>query len=132
VIECTIDRERGLRIVRYEGVITDEELIAFYRELYTDSGYDPTLVEINDARAIEGTAVTRVALMEIIEIVEEQGIDLSGTRRVMVATRDAAYGLGRMYQSYREGAENFAVFRNMEEAERWLGLEPDECQSEPE
>jgi hypothetical protein len=42
----------------------------------------------------------------------------------MVASRDLAFGLARMYESLRaEAPERIKTFRTMEEARAWLGVE---------
>ena len=46
-------------------------------------------------------------------------------RRALVAATDVAFGLARMYGTYREtisAKDQIRVFRNIRDAEQWLGL----------
>jgi hypothetical protein len=45
-------------------------------------------------------------------------------RRAVFTSSQFAFGMARMYEALWSEAENFAVFRTMEEACQWLGFEP--------
>lgn len=115
------DAERGARIATFYGMVDGDDLLRAYQGQLADPGYDATLDDLVDLRAVDGLDVSAAALRELMAMfsrVDEMGY---ATRLAIVAHDDLGYGLGRMYEMMRTGApEEVCVFRDLDEALDWL------------
>src|SRR6187402_1583249 len=115
-----IDVARRLVVSRAWGVFSTAELLAHYQAVGTDPCFDPTFAQLVDLRGVtafdvdSGTLRSK-ALTSIFQ---------PGVRRAIVAPSDLGLGLARMFGVYAESAsQTIAVFRAIDEAEGWLGLD---------
>ena len=126
-LDYRIDQERRLVITAATGTLTDEELFAYQREVWSRSdltGYD----EVVDLGQVEGfvqASGDRVrALAELSSAMDVSG---ASSKVAIVAPQDLAYGFARMFETYRTmnqgGPKIVSVFRSMRAALEWLGLE---------
>jgi len=103
-----------------EGVVTDDDLLGYRRELESDPDFDPAFAQLIDCRGVAEVALDS----ETIRTIARPSVYAPGAKRAIVATRDAVYGLARMYERLRGGeSDEVRVFRDIEEARRWLGLD---------
>ena len=114
-----IDVDRRLVRTRLVGAVTVAEVEEHNRALGLDPKFKPEfeqLVDLSEMTAIlyDLAAVRKSATEHVFS---------PGVRRALVATSDAAFGMSRMFamQSESEG-QCIEVFRDMKEAEAWLGL----------
>ena len=123
-----VDHKLRLVVAVGYGTVTAEDLFAYQREVASRpdaAGYD---------EVVDMTPVIHIAAEESPRARDLASLAASTdrpevrTRFAIVAPTDLAFGLGRMYQSYRENeprtTKQVAVFRTMEEACRFLGVEP--------
>ena len=115
-----IDRSLETIFTSLEGVLTDGDLLGHMQELESDPDFDPAFAQLIDCRG-----VTEVALeSETIRTIARPSVYEPGAKRAIVATREAVYGLARMYERLRGGErDEVRVFRGIKEARRWLGLD---------
>jgi hypothetical protein len=97
-----VDHEHRIVIARGHGVFTDTDVFDYQRTVWSSpdvSGYDE-LIDMMD-----GSSPSRLAI---------------------VAPGDVAYGLGRMFQAYREferkSVKDVGVFRTFDEAWSFLKI----------
>lgn len=114
-----IDRQRGIVFSIVEGVVTDKDLIEHEECLRHDPDFEPSFNQLVDCRNITQVKVTSEAIWVLAKML----LYSSGSRRATVVNSDLLYGLARMYQILRDNAEEIRVFRDMAEAQRWLGIE---------
>lgn len=111
----------ALRLVRtFEwGELSDEDLRALYVRIRADPAFDPSFPEVCDLRS-----VTRITTsVETFRFLAQSRIFLPGARRAFVVGREVDFGLARLFQAYSEAeGGTVEVFRNMPDAEAWLGL----------
>lgn len=123
MIKFTIDTVSRVRIATLQGMIDPGELISAYRHLLDDSGYDPALNNLIDLRGIIRAKIGPATLWELhrlYRLIDAHGIR---SRTAIVASIDYLFGIARMYQAIRQdGPEEIQVFREMSDAERWLGI----------
>lgn len=122
-IEFSIDRDAGVRVAAFRGVVTDADLMQAYESLLGDPQYDPTLHDLVDMSGVERLEVSAKAIRELVKRyarVDELGIR---TRLAIVAPSDVAFGVARMYEMLRgdDVPEEIHVFRAIAEAQAWLG-----------
>lgn len=115
--------EQGVVVVELRGRINDAELLEAVDRLIADADRLPGLHELVDAREMEVSDTSSAALRKVAERFAGGPRPEKGVRIALVAASDAAYGLARMYQAFRdESAAGFRVFRALPEARIWLGL----------
>ena len=105
------------------GVLTRDDFIDHIKRTWRGnaiSDYD----EIVDATAADASHLTADDLLAIVNSgVEFDPDDMP--KLALCVSSDLAYGIGRMFSSMREvhdkNAREIQVFRNLAEAEAWLG-----------
>lgn len=125
-IDYTIDHERRLVRALGRGVLSDEDVFAYQKEVWSRpdvKGYN----ELIDMRGVERIALPSVKrIKDLAKLSASMDTERYGARFAIVATSDFAYGLGRMYEMYRSlqsrGTKEVGVFRTLEEAQDFLGI----------
>ncbi len=116
-----IDKERRLVTTTGSGVLTFAEAWIHQHQLTRDPNFNPDFFQLLDA--------TRVTQLEIssaeMKALASRQVFSARSRRAIVTSHLADYGMGRSFQTYRElagGEEQIEVFRDMQSALEWLGL----------
>ena len=115
-----IDVARRLVLSRVWGVFTMQDLMGHYNSLAADPAFDPgfsQLVDLRDVAQVEldTPAIRRHALERLFD---------RSARRALVVSTPYHYELARIYAVFAEYAsQNVHVFRDMQAAEEWLGIE---------
>ncbi len=134
-LEHSIDHSRRLVIAKGRGVLTGQDIFGYQRAIWSDSavrGYD----ELVDMSAVEEIALESIDRVQQLARVSA-GMDSRSVRAkfAIVAPNDIAFGLGRMYQTYRgleEGStKEVGVFRSWEKALAFLGRQGDALELAP-
>jgi hypothetical protein len=126
-IEYEIDHERRRVVATAHGSLTGEEIFAYQREVWSRSDiarYDE-LVDMSDVqRIVEPTAQE---MRDLAHLSAEMDAPDGASKFAIVAPQDVAFGLGRMYGTYRimdpHSKKEVAVFRSRRAAMTWLGDE---------
>jgi hypothetical protein len=129
-VEYTYDEENNVLYTRIFGVVTDKDLKDQAMAVAADRRIKPGVRELVDLSGIEDVEATTTALETNIRIDSYHSEKLAGMRTAIVALTDLLYGFSRMYQSLAEVQKSPAtieIFRAVEEARKWLGLEPEEA-----
>jgi hypothetical protein len=117
-----IDKELRLVVTTASGRLTFAEAKAHQDQLANDADFRDDFSQLLDA-----TAVTTVELStQEIQMLSRRRLFSAASRRAMVATNPAVFGVGRMLQTYLDLAkaqEQVAVFYDLASARKWLGLE---------
>ena len=126
-LEHRIDHRLRLVLTRAIGTLTDEEIFAYQREVWSRpdvAGYDE-LVDMSDVEHVAVPSTDRVTQLASFSAAMDARAPAS--RFAIVAPRDYEFALGRMYEAHREldsrGTKRVGVFRTRAEALAWLGLE---------
>jgi hypothetical protein len=120
-VSYRIDRERRIVFTEASGVLTDSDVLGFEQKLQDDPEFEPDFRQLADCRAIDEVGVTR----EGVEEASSRSPFSRGSRRALVVGSDVAFGMARMFENLRhETRDEIRVFREAEEARRWLGLDP--------
>lgn len=119
--DLKIDVVRRLVLTRLWGVVTAADLTDGRRHMIAHPSFQPDfsqLVDLRDLISIEATSAEIQQLAAGAPFTPE-------SKRAFVAKSDLAFGMARMYESYRESThpgDQIRIFRNMADAELWLGL----------
>jgi hypothetical protein len=123
-IAYTIDHARRLVDAAASGILSREEIFRYQREAWSRpevAGYNE-LVDMTDVTQI--SEISREGISNLAEL--SAAMDAPGvpSKFAIVARADLHFGLGRMYQSFRESnqqsTKSVGVFRTREEAKAWL------------
>ena len=121
-ITSQIDSSFGVVFSKFRGVVTPEDILAQVERFNTDPAFQPSFNHLIDTRGATRFDVSG----EGIRLVATHTAFNEKSRRAIVAVKDDIFGMARMYQLYREWSEKpdqVRIFRDMEEARRWLGFE---------
>lgn len=119
-----IDTDRRLVLARGTGLLRSSEIVRYMNEVWTNPevvGFDAVfdLTNVEDIEFQSSDAVRGVA-----EVAARTDSPDTQARLAIVATADYAFGVSRMYQSYRQmhkrATKEVAVFRSFEEALTWI------------
>lgn len=117
----TIDRAHQLVRTTARGELTRADLRAHYERLLADPAFDATFRQLTDVRAVDRISVSD---LEIQEAADEMMFN-PGSRRAIVATDSLAFERSAVFAALASRyGQNVRVFRDIGEAERWLGLHP--------
>ncbi len=118
VRDYTVDAERQLVHVRFAGALTYDVIRVAVLDIAGDSRIDAAFVALIDLRAV--TSVESLSYEAVRKLAALPMRCVS--RRALVADQPAVFGLCRMFATLRESKDPSAVFRNLRDAEEWLGL----------
>ena len=124
-IRYEIDEARGLVVTTIEGPLSVDELRLHGKAIADDPRRDRPLDEIVDLTRAEGGTVPTRAIRDLAQFLRDQDRNTPGTKLAFVAPSDAAFGLARMFEVYRDHPSfEIRVFRDLAGALGWLGIEP--------
>ena len=97
-------------------------MLGHQRTLRADPKFRPDMRQLADSRSVTDVQVTVKAIHALIA-----GNPFGkGARRAFCASTELVFGLARMFELGRiNPADEFRVFRTMNEARAWLGLPPE-------
>ena len=127
-LQYWVDEDRKLVVAKAAGVMSDEDVFAYQHDAWSRrelAGYTE-LVDMSEVERIDLPSVDRIReLAQVAASLDPAGGGSS--KLAIVATRDFAFGLARMYETYRElqagSSKPVGVFRTLQEAMSFLGLE---------
>jgi hypothetical protein len=125
-IDYSIDVARRLVSAKGRGILTKDEVTAYQREVWSRpevAGFnelmDMTNVEMHDPPSAE-------YLRQLAALSASMDLLSPKSKFAIVAPQLLAFGLGRMYEAYRDteplSTKEVAVFRTMPEALAFLGI----------
>ncbi len=117
-----IDSSLGVVFSTFQGVVTKEDLWAQVHSFIEDPAFQPSFDHLIDTR---GTTRIDVSSEDFGALAKHSAFN-EMSRRAVVAEKDIMFGVARMYQQLREvrdKPDQVRVFRTMEEARHWLGLD---------
>jgi hypothetical protein len=128
-IDYRIDDERRMVLAQGRGVVTPEDVFAYQREVWSRpevAGYN----ELFDMSEVERLVPpSKGSVRDLADLSAGMDSSACSSKFAIVAPGDLAFGIGRMYQSYREfdsrSTKKIAVFRSMAAALKWLDADVD-------
>lgn len=128
-ITYEIDHKRRLVDAKVGGLMSDEDVFRYQQEVWSRadvSGYQE-IVDMSAVEKIDLPSIDRIR--ELAELAARSDANNPGSKLAIVAPRDFAFGLGRMYETYRDlqagSTKPVGVFRTRREALEFLGIEED-------
>ena len=122
----TIFPDERLSVTVYSGELAPGDIVECARRVYADprfeTGFRELIVDADaDYGALDGHEVRWLQGL-VSENARQRGARF---RTAFAAAHDLPFGFGRMYEAIAEGSpETMAVFRSVDEALEWLGVDP--------
>lgn len=117
--------DESLRITVLTGVLTEAEILEEYGRVLGSPEFDPTHRELVDLSGVERLDISVTGVGKAVAMARP--FDRAGiaNRQAIVAPTDVSYGISRMYQLMRhELPGESEIFRDLDTACRWLGIDP--------
>ncbi|MBD3299175.1 MAG: hypothetical protein GF341_11005 [candidate division Zixibacteria bacterium] len=125
-LDYEIDPARRLVIARGHGVLTHDDLTQYQNAVWSKpevQGFNE-IVDITGVEAFKFESSRRVRELAVLATGMET---TQGSRLAIVASEDSAYGLARMYKSYRDvqpgSTKDVSIFHAFDDAIRWLATD---------
>jgi hypothetical protein len=119
----TVDREQRIARVIARGKVNVLELRDIYVELIEHSDWQAGFDILCDYRGIEDFDVSTQDIDEIAEWQTSIDNMIGNGKCAVVASRDSVFGMSRMWEMISaERSQHICVFRELEDAELWLGI----------
>jgi hypothetical protein len=122
-IEFQIDHQRRLVIARAHGILAGQDLFDYQKSVWSRpdvAGYSE-LIDMSGVESIEAPTGQRIRQLASLSAAMDAE---TRSKFAIVASDEFAFGLGRMYETYRgleEGStKEVRVFRTMEQAMAFL------------
>lgn len=123
-----IDLERRRVDSKLEGDFRSEDMREHMRALRDDPDFRADFDQLLDLSGVTDLTLTAA---DVREHVEESPFG-AGSRRAIVASSDAVFGMARMYQILRANEKDeIEVFRTFEDARQWLGDDGEDTSEPP-
>jgi len=123
-IEYQIEHDRRLVSARAIGNLTAEDIFNYQREVWSlpeTRGYNE-LIDMDNVKEI--VSPTNDKLVELARLSASMDDRTIPTKFAIVASDTFAYGMGRMYEVYRNlnprSTKVVQVFRSMKDAMEWI------------
>ena len=114
-VQYEIDPIEHLVRTKFTGVVTHLDHSEYMAHLRSEPTFNPDFSELIHFEASE------IRLTFIDLRIEADPFD-GTSKRAIVASQPAVYGVARMFQLARRDDPNVQIFATTGEAERWLGL----------
>jgi hypothetical protein len=125
-ITYTIDSGKRRVLAVITGTLTEDELFAYQTEVWSRAevaGYDQ-IVDTTGVQHIAAPEPSGDSMRRLAALAAGMDDRDRRSRFAIVAPGDLAFGMGRMYSTYREmeprSTKRVSVFRTMGEALAWL------------
>jgi hypothetical protein len=116
-VQRQIDPRKRVVTLRVSGELDDSGLLRLADELRKDPEVQPDFSLLIDLTGASGRQVTSGGVRTLVS----EPLVLSPTsRRAVVVPSDLGYGMARMYELQREKGGATRVFRDFDEALRWV------------
>lgn len=125
-ITYEIDHDRKLVRARIAGTLTREDALRYQQQVWSlpeVRGYNQ-LIDASEMGHVDIPFPSADAMRELSSLAASMDDPAIKTRFAIVATSAFAYGLARMYATYRaldpRSTRSVSVFRSVEDAMTWL------------
>lgn len=116
-----IDKNRRLIISIGDGVLTFDEVKDHQDQLLSNPDFDATFNQLVDLRSVTRLDVS----VEEARQIARRSIVSPTSRRALVASKPAIFGMARLMEAYHDQLAKVHVFDDSDSALQWLGTGED-------
>jgi hypothetical protein len=107
-------------VSRFGGVLVADDILAFRREFTAHPDFVSGMDELTDLTRVEHVEIDATTLRRLASTTPFR----EGSRVAIVAPTDLLFGIARLFEMSGESSGwDARVFRSMDEARTWLGLD---------
>ena len=117
-INFSIDKDRRLVVVKFEGSVTVQEIAQYVESLVAHPDFDPSFSEITDLRAVEHFDLQANDFLILADQIDPFSLT---ARRAFVVRTSAQNQVARMHKFLRPH-RTIDIFESVTQAEEWLSL----------
>ena len=119
-----IEPTMGAILTKVSGCVTAEEIIVYLAEVFSHPKRGRPYRELFDLREADLFGVDMDGARRIAAFVKDYRSELESGMVAVVAPRDFDFAMGRVIGAYLDELPfDFRVFRNMNDAKAWIGLD---------
>lgn len=123
-IEYGIITDQKLAYIRAWGKVSAEDIMMKGAAMFSEKSWKNGYHIICDYRDIEDLHADMEDVQRIVNQDKDNEAIFDRSRLALVATEDLVYGVSRMWELLsQDNRQEKMIFRNMEDAIEWLGLE---------
>jgi hypothetical protein len=122
-IDYVVHKDRRLVIITASGRLSAKDIEGRIAQAMVDSDFNPDYDEISDLRAVTSIDMS----MPQTRTLARRKIYSPKSRRAIVASDPAIFGMGRLWGAHAELAQDvqIQVFYDLSAALKWLGIPED-------
>lgn len=125
-IAYTIDRSLRVIFTTADNVLTDQDWMRHHERLRNHPTFEADFDQLLDFRSVEDCRLTP----EVIRITSVKSIFRRHSHQAFVAVNNLTFGMCRMYEMLCARHDlRIEVFRDIQAAKEWLGLNTDDVRS---
>ena len=114
-----IDKELKIVFSKGIGIATDDDIRGHREALLNDPDFDSTYNQL-----VDFSEVTKFELsLATMEAIAKSKFFSETSMRAIVAPQDLAFASARVFEAYYPSDDKVMVFRELDEARRWLNLD---------
>jgi hypothetical protein len=117
-IDFSIDKDRRLVVVKFEGSVTVQEIAQYVESLVAHPHFDPSFSEITDLRGVQHFDLQANDFLTLADQVDPFSLT---ARRAFVVRTSLQNQAARMHKFLRPH-RTIEIFESVAQAEEWLGL----------
>lgn len=119
-----IEPEFNLVILKHIGTISDDEFLSYYKSLFNNDSFDPSMNLIIDLENTDSSTRSSEVLYQLAGIFRHKFSQTKTYPKIaIIAPKDLSFGLARTYEAFIDKVPvKFNVFREKEKAYAWLEI----------
>jgi hypothetical protein len=117
-ISYTIDKTQGQQRTTVTGHITVNDILNHLEAARKEQAL--TYTELVDMRGVAFPLPSAADIRHVVTFMQGLRVKEAFGPCALIVSNDAVFGMGRMFATLLSGLVSMNVFRNQEEAERWL------------
>jgi hypothetical protein len=117
-VDFSIDKDRGLVVVRFEGNVSVQEIARYVECLVAHPDFDPSFSEITDIRAVQYFDLQANDFLTLADQIDPFSLT---AKRAFVAKTSGQNQAARMHKFLRPH-RTIEIFESVAQAEEWLGV----------
>jgi hypothetical protein len=131
-VEYSFFEELKLVWVKISDSVTFDQMVANLKSLSRDPRYRPPMNKVVDLRKCRDYALSRQEAENFAGLNRELSTAFADEKCAIVAPGDLEYGMSRVHEMYTTGSGlDITVFRQLQDALDWLGIDADRVKAGP-
>lgn len=119
-MDLRIDNHKNIAYIKLSGLLRQHDILTAFDVAVSDKNYTPGMGRLWDFRDADLSALNAGVISAMAQYSLQFPPGINDVKVAFVTSRDLEYGLGRMFEMMSKANTPIRVFRQMNEAERWM------------